>query len=100
MSVEFKNYYDVLGVAKDASDAEIKKAYRRLARKYHPDVAKDKAVSEIRFKEINEANEVLSDPDKRRKFDQLGEHWNQPGRQSAQEPGGFQSGAHEGSEFH
>jgi len=100
MSVEFKNYYDVLGVAKDASDAEIKKAYRRLARKYHPDVAKDKAVSEIRFKEINEANEVLSDPDKRRKFDQLGEYWNQPGRQSAQESGGFQGGAQEGSEFH
>jgi curved DNA-binding protein len=58
MSVEFKNYYDVLGVAKNASDADIKKAFRKLARKYHPDVAKDKSSSEIRFKEINEANEV------------------------------------------
>jgi curved DNA-binding protein len=97
MSVEFKNYYDVLGVAKNASDAEIKKAYRHLARKYHPDVAKDKAASELRFKEINEANEVLSDPDKRRKFDQLGEEWNHPGRQSAK---GFHGGQQEGSEFH
>ena len=84
MRVDFKNYYDVLGVAKNASDAEIKKAFRKLARKYHPDVAKDKASAEIRFKEINEANEVLSDPDKRRKFDELGANWNQPDRQTAQ----------------
>ena len=54
MSVEFKNYYDVLGVAKNASDAEIKKAFRKLARKHHPDIAKDKSGSEIKFKEIKE----------------------------------------------
>jgi curved DNA-binding protein len=99
MSVEFKNYYDVLGVTKDASDAEIKKAYRKLARQFHPDVAKDQAGSEVRFKEINEANEVLSDPDKRRKFDLLGEHWNRPG-QAPPESGGFNGGAQDGSEFH
>ena len=100
MSVEFKNYYDVLGVTKDASDAEIKKAFRSLARKYHPDVAKDKASAEISFKEINEANEVLSDPDKRRKFDELGEHWNRPERQSAPRGGAYRAAAQEGSEFH
>jgi curved DNA-binding protein len=96
MSVEFKNYYDILGVAKNASDAEIKTAFRKLARKHHPDIAKDKSGSEIKFKEINEANEVLSDPDKRRKYDELGADWNQPARQS----GGFRDGAEDGSEFH
>jgi curved DNA-binding protein len=96
MSVEYKNYYDILGVAKNASDAEIKKAFRKLARKYHPDIAKDKSGSEIKFKEINEANEVLSDPDKRRKYDELGADWNRPDRQS----GGFRGGTEDGSEFH
>ena len=102
MSVEFKNYYDVLGVAKNASDADIKKAFRALARQYHPDVAKDKTVAERKFKEINEANEVLSDPDKRRKYDELGANWNQPEQQAAhQHQGyGFGGGAEEGSEFH
>jgi curved DNA-binding protein len=100
MSVEYKNYYDILGVAKNASDAEIKKAFRKLARKYHPDIAKDKSGSEIKFKEINEANEVLSDPDKRRKYDELGADWNRPDRQSGQRPGGFNGGAEDGSEFH
>jgi len=100
MPVEFKNYYDVLGVAKNASDADIKKAFRKLARKYHPDIAKDKNVAEAKFKEINEANEVLGDPDKRRKFDELGEDWNRPGRQPGQRPGGFSGGSEDGSEFH
>ncbi len=100
MPVEFKDYYDVLGVARNASDEEIKKAFRSLARKYHPDVAKDKASAENRFKEINEANEVLSDPDKRRKYDELGANWNQPEWQSAQQAGGFRRRAEEGSEFH
>jgi curved DNA-binding protein len=100
MSVEFKNYYGILGVAPDASDAEIKKAFRRLARKYHPDVAKDKTAAEIKFKEINEANEVLSDPDKRHEYDELRANWNNPDRKKAQQTGGFRRGAEAGSEFH
>ena len=84
MPVEFKDYYDVLGVHRNASDAEIKKAFRTLARRYHPDVAKDKTTAEKKFKEINEANEVLSDPEKRRKYDELGANWNHPERQPAQ----------------
>ena len=100
MPVEFKNYYDVLGVTAKASDAEIKNAFRNLARKYHPDVAKDKATAETKFKEINEANEVLSDPEKRRKYDELGASWTQPDRQTSQRAGGFRGGADEGSEFH
>jgi curved DNA-binding protein len=99
MPVEFKDYYDVLGVARNASDAEIKKAFRTLARKYHPDVAKDKTTAEEKFKEINEANEVLSDPEKRRKYDELGENWNHPER-AAQPQGGFGGGPEDGSEFH
>lgn len=75
MPVEFKDYYSVLGVKRDASADEIKKAFRKLAREYHPDVAKDKKAAEQKFKEINEANEVLSDPEKRRKYDELGANW-------------------------
>jgi len=100
MPVEFKDYYDVLGVARDASGEEIKKAFRKLAHKYHPDVAKDKTTAEAKFKEINEANEVLSDPEKRRKYDQLGANWNHPERQPAPPQGGFGGGYEEASEFH
>src|SRR5215469_15767530 len=67
-----KDYYDVLGVARDASGDEIKQAYRALARKHHPDVSQDKAQAEHRFKEINEAYEVLSDPGKRAQYDRFG----------------------------
>lgn len=73
--MEFRDYYQTLGVKKDASQAEIKKAFRRLAREYHPDTAKDKAAAEDRFKEINEAYEVLGDADKRSKYDRLGANW-------------------------
>ena len=73
--MEFQDYYELLGVAKDASQAELKKAFRRLARKYHPVVAEDKEVAEEKFKMINEAYEVLGDPEKRRKYDQLGANW-------------------------
>lgn len=83
MAVQFRDYYETLGVSKTASDDEIRKAFRKLARKYHPDVAKDKASAEEKFKQINEAYEVLGDPEKRRKYDDLGANWNQPG-------GGFQ----------
>jgi len=79
MAVQFRDYYETLGVSKTASEDEIKSAFRKLARKYHPDVAKDKKEAEEKFKQINEAYEVLSDPEKRRKYDQLGENWNQPG---------------------
>ncbi len=79
MSVEFKDYYQVLGVARDASADDIKKSFRKLARKYHPDVAKDKKAAESKFKEINEAYEVLGDPAKRQKYDQLGANWQNEG---------------------
>ena len=75
IAVEFKDYYQVLGVTPKATDEDIKKAFRTLARKYHPDVARDKKSAEEKFKEINEANEVLSNPESRRKFDQLGADW-------------------------
>jgi curved DNA-binding protein len=79
MAIEYKDYYKILGVSKTASDDEIRKAFRKLARQYHPDVAGNKAGAEDKFKEINEAYEVLSDPEKRRKYDHLGPAWNQPG---------------------
>lgn len=103
MAVEFKDYYKTLGIARDASDADIKKAFRKLARLYHPDVAKDKKGAEAKFKEINEAHEVLSDADKRRKYDELGANWDQAG---AGRPAGYggargRSGAGNGEEeFH
>jgi DnaJ-class molecular chaperone len=75
MAVQFKDYYEVLGVPRTASDEDIKKAFRKLARKYHPDVAKDKKLAEEKFKDINEAYEVLSDPAKRKKYDELGPNW-------------------------
>src|SRR6185369_12481755 len=75
MAVRYKDYYQILGVARTASDAEIKKAFRKLAREYHPDVAKNKKQAEEKFKEINEAYEVLGDPAKRKKYDELGPNW-------------------------
>ncbi|MCX8090085.1 MAG: DnaJ domain-containing protein [Verrucomicrobiae bacterium] len=75
MPVEFKDYYAILGVPRDATDEEIKKAFRKLARQYHPDVARDKKAAEEKFKEINEAYEVLGDPVKRKRYDELGANW-------------------------
>jgi DnaJ-class molecular chaperone len=75
--MDFKDYYSILGVSKTASEKEIKQAFRKLARKYHPDVNPGDKSAEARFKEINEANEVLSDPAKRKKYDELGANWRQ-----------------------
>ncbi|HZM88536.1 MAG TPA: J domain-containing protein [Blastocatellia bacterium] len=75
MAVKFKDYYEVLGVKRDANDEQIRQAYRKLARKHHPDVNPGDKIAEDKFKEINEANEVLSDPEKRKRYDQLGPNW-------------------------
>lgn len=100
MAIKFKDYYEVLGVARNASDDDIKKAFRKLARQYHPDVAKNQKGAEDRFKEINEANEVLSDPVKRRQYDELGENWEHPERQAQHSPQGGFPRAGEESDFH
>ncbi|MBC7845711.1 MAG: J domain-containing protein [Flavobacterium sp.] len=71
----FIDYYKVLGINKTATDADVKKAYRKLARKYHPDLNPDNKEAEQKFKEVNEANEVLSHPENRKKYDQYGENW-------------------------
>lgn len=73
--MDFKDYYATLRVQKGATEKEIKQAFRKLARKYHPDVNPGDTAAEAKFKEINEANEVLSDPEKRRKYDELGANW-------------------------
>jgi curved DNA-binding protein len=101
MSLDFKDYYKALGVPRTATAEEIKKAFRKLAREYHPDVAKNKAKGEDKFKEINEAYEVLGDPVKRKKYDELGADWDKPEGFRAP-PRGRRGGGGgpEGAEFH
>jgi molecular chaperone DnaJ len=109
-----KDYYNILGVKRDATEAEIKAAYRKLARKYHPDVNPGDKSAEARFKDINEAQEVLSDKDKRKKYDQYGDQWQQadqfnraggfpggqPGAQGSQRVyRDFSQGAGQGAQF-
>src|ERR1700743_2017800 len=103
----FIDYYKILGCEKNASDKDIKNAYRKLARKYHPDLNPNDAEANKKFQQLNEANEVLSDADKQKKYDQYGEHWQhgeeyeraqqqarqqQGGRRQANYGGGFGGG--------
>jgi curved DNA-binding protein len=88
--MQFKDYYATLGMPKTATPDELRKAFRKLARQYHPDVAKDKKNAEAKFKEINEAYEVLSDKDKRQRYDELGADWEHG---VPQPPPGWQRGA-------
>ena len=92
MAVQFQDSYQTLGVARAASAEDIKLAFRKLARVHHPDVAKDKVAGETKFKEINEAYEVLSDPEKRRRYDELGPNWQDGGNGATAPGGGFNRG--------
>ena len=87
--MDFKDYYSTLGVSKTSSEKEIKQAYRKLARKHHPDVNPGDKSAETRFKEINEAYEVLGDPAKRKKYDELGANWRAYEQAGTAQGGGF-----------
>ena len=96
--MDFKDYYSVLGLTKSAKPEEIKKAYRTLAQKYHPDKNPGDAKAEEKFKEINEANQVLSDPQNKEKYDRLGSSWNTHSHQgSAESPFDWQAWQNRGS---
>ena len=104
------DYYKILGVDKSASQDDVKKAYKKLARKYHPDLNPNDPDAHRKFQEINEANEVLSDPEKRKKYDQYGENWKHADEFEAQQQqyrqyqngqggGAYWSSSDDGSEF-
>ncbi|HZP59824.1 MAG TPA: J domain-containing protein [Opitutaceae bacterium] len=94
MAVKFQDYYETLDVPRAASAEEIKQAFRKLARLYHPDVAKNKVAGEAKFKEINEAYEVLGDAEKRRRYDELGANWQEGDRGQAPPGGGHRGWTH------
>lgn len=98
MATQFIDYYKILGVSKTADAAEIKKAYRKLARKYHPDINPNNEAAAKKFKEINEAHEVLGDSEKRQKYDKYGEHWQHADQLEGMGGGfgGFSGGGTEG----
>ena len=95
--MDFIDYYKILELDKNASDADIKKAYRKLARKYHPDLNPNDQAAKLKFQQVNEANEVLSDPEKRSKYDKYGKDWKhadafeQAGQQRSSNGGGWQN---------
>lgn len=97
----FIDYYQILGLDKNASEKDIKNAYRKLARKYHPDLNPNDAEANKKFQQINEANEVLSDPEKRKKYDQYGEHWQhgeayEQAQQQSRQYSGYSGGGQDG----
>lgn len=103
--MEFIDYYKVLGLSESATEKEIKSAYRKLARKYHPDLNPNDPEAEKKFKQVNEANEVLSDPEKRKKYDQYGKDWQhaeefEKARKSRQQQGGFGEYTYSSGEGH
>jgi curved DNA-binding protein len=98
-ATDFKDYYATLGVAKTATPEEIKLAYRKLARKCHPDLNPGDKTAEAKFKDLNEANQVLSDPDKREKYDRFGQHWDRPGYGEAPPPSGSNASTEDFSQY-
>jgi curved DNA-binding protein len=96
MAAQFRDYYETLGISKGSSADDIKSAFRKLARKHHPDLAKDKKTAEEKFKEINEAYEVLSDSEKRKKYDEYGANWQHAGNGFGGAPGGGGGGGYGG----
>ncbi len=98
-TTDFKDYYSILGLTKTASADEIKKSFRRLARKYHPDMNPNNKEAEAQFKQVSEAYEVLGDPEKRQKYDQYGQYWKQAGEARSPSTGGVDMGGFDFSQY-
>ena len=98
-TTDFKDYYATLGVVPAATPEEIKRAYRKMARKLHPDLNPGDKEAEAKFKDLNEANEVLSDPDKREKYDKFGQYWDRPGYGEAPPQRGANVGGEDFSQY-